>query len=79
MFLSDINETVIESFPGVVREYLSCDTVGSDQEDEHTNPVECLNNLTAAPALPDHKLKLKKEAITKLLRTIGPCKEHVNG
>lgn len=58
-FFSDINKSVIKSFPEELQDYLSCDTVKNNQEDEHTHPVEFFSNMTVRLTLPDHMLKLK--------------------
>lgn len=78
-FLSDINQTGVESFLVKARECRSFDTVGNDQEEDHPHHIQFFNNFTAGSALPDHKLKLKKWVIMALIQIIDLCKTHVNG
>ncbi len=55
-----------------------------EEEDENSQnglryPVEHLNSLTAGPALPYHRIQLKKGFKVMLLRNLCPQEGHVNG
>ena len=77
--VDDINEQIINAFPGVSQEFLSADSV-EDQELVHQNlyPIEFLNTITPS-GTPPHKLVLKIGAPIILLRNISPIEGLCNG
>ncbi len=82
--LHDINNQVSQMFPGVLRTYLSADSVVCDdlevQKSAELNyPQELLNSIDAGSSLPDHEINLKEAFIVMLLRNIRPQSGHVNG
>ncbi|XP_065640379.1 uncharacterized protein LOC100208098 [Hydra vulgaris] len=65
-----INEEVLDRLPGVVKVYLSADSIETDYLNEINNfPVEFLNSLTPS-GMPVHCLKLKIGAVIMLLRNL---------
>ena len=72
--VDDINEKIVNIFPGQAQEFLSADSV-EDQDFVHQNlyPVEFLNTLTPS-GTPPHKLILKVGVPIILLRNISPIK-----
>ena len=68
----DINEKIINIFPGISQEFLSADSV-EDKDFVHQNlyPVEFLNTLTPS-GTPPHKFVLKIGVPIMLLRNINP-------
>ena len=73
--VGEVNNFMIEHFPGELKEYKSSDTVA---ENERQYPIEFLNSLTPS-GLPPNRLLLKKHASTMLLRNLDPFNGHVNG
>ena len=55
----EINELMMQEFPGEERLYRSADKL-LNNEDSHAYPVEFLNSLTLS-GMPPHKLILKLE------------------
>jgi len=77
--VDDINEKIINIFPGEAQEFLSADSV-EDEDFVHQNlyPIEFLNTLTPS-GTPPHKLVLKIGAPIILLRNINPTEGLCNG
>jgi len=77
--VDDINEKIINIFPGISQEFLSADSV-EDKDFVHQNlyPVEFLNTLTPS-GTPPHKLVLKIGVPIMLLRNINPIEGLCNG
>ena len=77
--VDDINEKIINIFPGDAQEFLSADSV-EDEDFVHQNlyPIEFLNTLTPS-GTPPHKLILKIGAPIILLRNINPTEGLCNG
>ena len=77
--VDDINEQIINAFPGVSQEFLLADSV-EDQELVHQNlyPIEFLNTITP-DSTPPHKLVLKIGVPIILLRNISPIEGLCNG
>jgi ATP-dependent DNA helicase PIF1 len=72
-----INNKLLDRFPGVVREFLSSDTV-NEEEDNIAFPVEYINSIESG-GFPDHSLKLKIGCPLILLRNLDPEKGLCNG
>ncbi len=77
--VDDINEQIINIFPGDAKEFLSADSV-EDKDSVHQNlyPIEFLNTLTPS-GTPPHKLVLKVGVPIMLLRNINPTEGLCNG
>ena len=77
--VDDINEHIINIFPGIPHEFLSADSV-EDKDSVHQNlyPVEFLNTLTPS-GTPPHKLILKIGVPIMLLRNLNPTEGLCNG
>ncbi len=77
--VDDINEQIINIFPGQAQEFLSADSV-EDKDLVHQNlyPVEFLNTLTPS-GTPPHRLILKIGVPIMLLRNISPTEGLCNG
>src|SRR6266511_6267769 len=77
--VDDINEQIINIFPGQAQEFLSADSV-EDKDLVHQNlyPVEFLNTLTPS-GTPPHRLILKIGVPIMLLRNISPIEGLCNG
>ena len=73
--VDEVNNLMIESFPGEATEYKSFDSV---TDNEHQYPIEFFNSLTPS-GLPPHRLLLKKHTSVMLLRNLDPYNGHVNG
>ena len=77
--VDDLNEKVLARLPGEVTEYLSSDSIVSENTDANfMYPVEQLNRMTIS-GLPPHSLKLKVGCIVMLLRNMDPKKGLCNG
>ena len=77
--VDDINEQIINIFPGSSQEFLSADSV-EDKDFVHQNlyPIEFLNTLTPS-GTPPHKLILKVGVPIILLRNLNPIEGLCNG
>jgi PIF1-like helicase len=77
--VDDINEQIINVFPGNAQEFLSADSV-EDKDFVHQNlyPVEFLNTLTPS-GTPPHRLILKVGVPIILLRNLNPAEGLCNG
>ena len=77
--VDNINNQIINIFPGEAKEFLSADSV-EDKDFVHQNlyPVEFLNTLTPS-GTPPHKLVLKVGAPIILLRNLNPAEGLCNG
>jgi len=77
--VDEINEQIINKFPGNAHVFLSADSV-EDEGSVHQNlyPMEFLNTLTPS-GTPPHKLVLKVGAPIILLRNISPTEGLCNG
>lgn len=77
--VDDINEQIINLFPGIAHEFLSADSV-EDKDFVHQNlyPIEFLNTLTPS-GTPPHKLILKVGVPIILLRNLNPAEGLCNG
>jgi hypothetical protein len=77
--VDDINEKIVNIFPGQAQEFLSADSV-EDKDFVHQNlyPVEFLNTLTPS-GTPPHRLVLKVGVPIILLRNISPIEGLCNG
>lgn len=74
-----VNNHLIASLDGQLKEYLSIDEVASDYPHDVQNyPVEYLNAQQPS-GLPPHKLKLKIGAVVMLLRNLDPENGLSNG
>ena len=73
--VAEINDVMINRFPGEARKYKSRDKV---LENEHQYPLEFINSLTPS-GFPPHVLNLKKHASIVLIRNLRPHDGHVNG
>ncbi|XP_071581450.1 ATP-dependent DNA helicase PIF1-like [Temnothorax nylanderi] len=74
-----INDNILGLMEGEEKEYLSIDSIESEEEQEHLNfPTEFLNSVTLS-GMPVHRLKLKVSAIIILLRNINSKKGLCNG
>jgi len=74
-----INDSIIGRLDTEEREYLSIDSVESEnQEDSINYPVEFLNKQTPS-GMPRHKLRLKVGAVIMLLRNLQPREGLCNG
>lgn len=70
--VSKVNDFIINSLPGNVTQYLSFDSVVSDDQNDVQNfPPEFLNQQQSS-GLPPHNLKLKIGAVIMLLRNLSP-------
>jgi len=76
--VDDINEKIINIFPGISQEFLSADSV-EDKDFVHQNlyPVEFLNTLIPS-GTPPHKLILKIGVPIILLKNINPIERLCN-
>ena len=75
--VDQINEIMINSFPGEVHEYRSYDKLITECQ-AHSFPVDLLNKVDVN-GIPAHLIKLKKGAPIMLLRNLDPVRGHVNG
>ncbi len=77
--VDNINNQIINMFPGEAQEFLSADSV-EDKDLVHQNlySMEFLNTLTPS-GIPPHKLILKVGAPIMLLRNINPAEGLCNG
>jgi hypothetical protein len=79
--VSEINEKVLDKFPGQVYTYNSVDKVVQTEENEELAqhyPVEFLNSIDMGSLPPSH-LKLKKGVPLMLLRNLDPVEGLCNG
>lgn len=76
-FVSDVNDYILDKFPGEFREFLSTDTAVSDNDDL-TLPPEFMNSLECGSLCP-HKLKLKVGSPIMMLRNLAPAQGVCNG
>ena len=79
--VDDINEKMLLDFPGVMKEFLSADSVKANNEDgqeELLYPVEYLNSITCS-GLPLHKIKLKVGCPVMILHNLNPGEGVCNG
>ena len=79
--MDDINELMLTTFPGVMKEFLSADSVKGNNEDgqgELLYPVEYLNSINCS-GLPLHKLQLKVGCPVMILRNLNPREGVCNG
>ena len=72
--VDDLNNTIMNMFPGTSKTYLSIDGV-LDGDDPHIWPVEYLNSITPS-GMPPHELTLKKGSPIMLLRNLSPGAGH---
>ena len=82
--LKNLNDEVIERFPGKHRSFLSADSVISDNPEDQKEmelkyPPELLHTIETGSSLPDHEISLKKGFVVMLLRNIRQNCGHVNG
>lgn len=75
--VADINNTIIDRFPGDMYDYNSADDM-KDPQDQIRYPPELLNSLSPS-SLPPHHLKLKIGCPIMLLRNLNPAKGLCNG
>jgi len=73
--VDQLNEKLMDKFPGDERVYLSHDSV---EENEHQYPIEFINSLSPS-GMPPHTLRLKKHCVIMLLRNLDPANGHCNG
>ncbi|KMQ95402.1 atp-dependent dna helicase pif1-like protein [Lasius niger] len=74
-----INDEILRLMEGEEKEYLSIDSIMSDDPQEQLNfPTEFLNSVTPS-GMPVHKLKIKVNAIVILLRNLNTKKGLCNG
>ena len=73
--VDEINEHVMNIFPGNAKEYLSSDTI---LENEHQYPIEYINQLCPS-GMPPHKLKTNRNSLISLLLNLDPVNGHCNG
>ncbi len=77
--IDNINEQIINIFPGQAQEFLSADSVeDKDLVYQNLYPVEFLNTLTSS-GIPPHRLILKIGVPIMLLRNISPTEGLCNG
>ncbi|KAG2190432.1 hypothetical protein INT47_005587, partial [Mucor saturninus] len=76
-FVSDVNDHVLEKFPGEYTTFFSTDTALSDN-DALTLPPEFMNSLECG-SLPPHQLKLKIGSPIMMLRNLAPAQGVCNG
>ena len=77
--VDDINEKIINIFPGRAQEFLSADSVrDSDSVHENLYPTEFLNTITPS-GTPPHRLILKVGVPIILLRNLSPKEGLCNG
>ena len=79
--VDDINETMLNQFPGEEREYMSADSVknnGNDGEGDLMYPVEYLNSINCS-GLPLAKLKVKLGCPLIILWNLEPSEGVCNG
>ena len=72
-----LNQSIIESLPGIAHESHSVDTVGEDDNSEEY-PTEFLNSVDIS-AYPPHKLSLKIGCPYMVIRNIMPTRGLCNG
>ena len=74
-----INDDIMSRFNGEFHEYLSIDTLDTnDEEERHNYPTEFLNTLNLS-GMPPHQLKLKIGIVVMLLRNLNSKKGLCNG
>jgi len=73
--VDQLNDKLMEMFPGEGRIYLSHDSV---EENEHQYPIEYINSLSSS-GMPPHALQLKKHCVIMLLRNLDPANGLCNG
>ncbi|KAL7145368.1 hypothetical protein ABFS83_07G078200 [Erythranthe nasuta] len=74
--VEEINDLLIDSFPGTLREYVSYNkTIDSNQQGEYE---DYLNSISVS-GLPPHILRLKKNCPIMLLRSLDPIEGLCNG
>ena len=79
--MDDINEQMLQQFPGEEREFVSADSVKGNREngnDDLLYPVEYLNSINCS-GLPLAKLKLKVGCPVMILRNLNPGEGVCNG
>ena len=79
--VDDINEEMLSKFPGEEKEFMSADSVKSNNENgegELLYPVEFLNSIKCS-GLPLHKLQLKVGCPVMILRNLNPGEGVCNG
>ena len=75
--VNDINDLLIQQFPGEMFTYKSHDKLLTENE-AHSFPDELLNRVQVN-GVPPHLLQLKVGAPMMLLRNLDPTRGHVNG
>lgn len=81
VFSNGISDSVVECFSERKREFSSCNTVGTEEEEETVQPlypVEYLKAVTVGSAVLDHVIKLRKVIIERVIRNIYFIKEYAN-
>ncbi|XP_021953692.1 ATP-dependent DNA helicase PIF1-like [Folsomia candida] len=74
-----INDQILKILEGESKTYLSCDSLMSEQAEDHNDyNMEFLNSLSPS-GLPPHELSLKKGAIVMLLRNLNTKRGLCNG
>uniref|UniRef100_A0A182NT38 ATP-dependent DNA helicase n=1 Tax=Anopheles dirus TaxID=7168 RepID=A0A182NT38_9DIPT len=77
--VTTINDTVLQTIPGPVREYRSIDTLVNPEEERELHlPSEYLNSLNIS-GIPVHRLCLKRYAPVLLLRILNSSMRLSNG
>ena len=75
--VENINQLLLDKFPGATRIYKSNDKV-TNSEDQQQYPEEFLNSLNPS-GMPPHEIHLKEKAPIILLRNLDPIQGHCNG
>ncbi|CAA0810619.1 PIF1 helicase [Striga hermonthica] len=75
-FVDEVNTKLINEFPGDLVEYLSFDKV---ENPAHEAEYGDLINLLTPSGIPEHRLRLKKNAPVILLRNLDPTEGLCNG
>ena len=75
--VNEANDELVRNMPGDLHTFTSVDTVG-DLENTTMFPTEFLNSLSLS-GLPEHRLRLKKNAVVILLRNMNIKAGHCNG
>ena len=77
--VNKVNSIALNAMEGDIKEYLSADSVATQDANSYLYTTEYLNSINLGGGYPPHKLLLKKNAPVMLLRNINPQKGLCNG